>query len=179
MKLETKLTIRGFAAFAAVVALIGTCIQLEGCGTAEAATSAAAIVKTQTTIATVDPCAVETGSFTLTATGFSGTAPSGTATYKLFPCANLAFIFLPGLAGTSDADTFTAGPLPAALIPATIATQEHPVNGFDNGLEVAPMSIEISSGSSTIQYLNHAALSGWTSSGSKGVGLQVVTVFLD
>jgi hypothetical protein len=124
-------------------------------------------------------CDVETGSFDLTATGFSGTAPMGTATYKYFPCSNLAFIFLPGLAGPSDATSFTAGPLPSFLIPATIPTQEHALNGFDNNVEVAPISIEISAGSSTITYLKGGSTTGWTASGSKGVGLQVVTMFLD
>ncbi len=126
-----------------------------------------------------DPCTPQTGSFTLTATGFSGTAPSGTATYKLFPCINLGFIFLPGLAGVSDDTSFTAGPLPSNLIPATIVTQEHAVNGFDNDVESTPMSVIISAGSSTIQYLKNGNTSGWIASGSKGVGLQVITVFLD
>lgn len=124
-------------------------------------------------------CTIETGTFDLTATGFSGTAPTGIATYKYFPCAKLAYIFLPGLAGPSDATSFTAGPLPDFLIPATIPTQEHALNGFDNGVEISPISIEISAGSSTITYLKGGSTTGWTASGSKGVGLQIVTVFLD
>ena len=136
---------------------------------------AAATTKTSAT----DPCAVELGSFDLTATGFSGTAPTGTATYKYFPCANMAMIFLPGLAGSSNADTFTAGPLPSFLIPATIANQEHALNGFDNGVEQGVLSANLQAGSSTITYAIKGDWSGWTTSGSKGVGLQVITVFLD
>jgi hypothetical protein len=56
---------------------------------------------------------------------------------------------------------------------------QYAVNGYDNGVEQAPMSVYIQSGSNVITYTIRGEESGWTASGSKGVGLQVVTVFLD
>jgi hypothetical protein len=54
-------------------------------------------------------CTVQTGSFQLVVTGFSADTV-GTALYKFFPCAKYALIFLPALAGPSNATTFTASP---------------------------------------------------------------------
>ncbi len=150
----------------AFLALLSTALVSSSCGNAGAQTPG-------------DSCAEESGEFTLTATGFAGAAPTGTALYKYYPCEKLAHIFLPGLGGASNGSTFTAGPLPPFLIPATIPTQEHALNGFDNGVESSPMSAEISAGSPTIQYLKNGLLAGWTPSGAKGIGLQVITVFLD
>jgi hypothetical protein len=123
-------------------------------------------------------CTTQFGSFTMTATGFEGTV-SGTANYKLWPCDNRAEIYLPPLAGVSNTNTFTAGPLPAALMPATIQYQEHVVAGFDNDVETPGMSIEIEQGDSSIHYLKLGNENGWTASGSKGVGDQIVVVWLD
>jgi len=147
------------------LAILATALASSSCGNAGAQTP-------------TNSCAAESGEFTLTATGFAS-APTGTALYKFYPCEKLAHIFLPGLGGASNDQTFTAGPLPAFLIPATIQTQEHALNGFDNGIESSPMSAEISAGSPTIQFLKNGRLAGWTPSGAKGVGLQVITVFLD
>jgi hypothetical protein len=85
----------------------------------------------------------------------------------------------PRFPGPSNATTFTASPLPDFLIPASIPVQEHAVNGFDNDVEQSPMSVYIQSGSNMITYSIRGTESGWTASGSKGVGLQVITVFLD
>jgi hypothetical protein len=101
------------------------------------------------------------------------------AQYKFFPCAKYALIFLPALAGESNATSFTAYPLPDFLIPATIPTQEASVHGYDNGTEQALMSVHIFAGSNVITYLRNGLDAGWTPSGNKGVGLQVITVFLD
>ena len=103
----------------------------------------------------------------------------GMALYKYYPCDKLAYIFLPPLSGPSNATTFTASPLPAFLIPATIGSQEHLVSGFDNGREQSPISVIILAGDPTVRYLRDGDESGWTPSGSKGVGLQVITIFLD
>jgi hypothetical protein len=81
--------------------------------------------------------------------------------------------------GPSNATSFTASPLPDFLIPASLRFQEHAVNGYDNGVEQSPMSVYIQSGSNVITFTIRGDESGWTASGSKGVGLQVITVFLD
>jgi hypothetical protein len=131
------------------------------------------------TALTVD-CTPQTGSFAVTATGFGpGATTTGDVLYKFYPCEKLAHLFLPALYGPSNAATFSAGPLPTFLIPATIPYQEHIVTGFDNGVEQAPIQIVLSAGSATMIYSRDGEISGWTPSGSKGVGLQVVTVFLD
>ena len=123
-------------------------------------------------------CTVQTGSFQLVATGFASDTV-GTAFYKFYPCDKLAQIFLPGLSGVSNATTFTASPLPDFLVPATSAVQEHALNGFDNGVEQSPMSVSLEAGSNVLTYFFHGDSSGWTASGNKGTGLQIITVFLD
>jgi hypothetical protein len=130
-----------------------------------------------TTPATTN-CAPESGSFLLTASGFTNDT-AATALYKYYPCDKLAQIFLPALSGPSNATSFTASPLPDFLIPASLPFQEHPVNGYDNDVEQSPMSVYIQSGSNVITYSIRGNEAGWTASGSKGVGLQVITVFLD
>jgi hypothetical protein len=128
--------------------------------------------------ATTPDCTTQSGSFQLVATGFS-VDTVGMALYKFFPCDHYALIFLPALAGASSATSFTASPLPDFLVPATIPTQEASVHGYDNGVEQALMSVEIFAGSNVITYLRNGQDDGWTASGNKGVGLQVITVFLD
>jgi hypothetical protein len=123
-------------------------------------------------------CAPESGSFLLTASGFTNHT-AATALYKYYRCDKLAQIFLPPLFGPSNTTTFTASPLPDFLVPASIPFQEHAVNGYDNGVEQSPMSVILQAGSNVITYSFHGDNSGWTPSGSKGVGLQVITVFLD
>jgi hypothetical protein len=128
--------------------------------------------------ATAPDCTTQSGSFQLVATGFS-VDTVGMALYKFFPCDHYALIFLPALAGASNSVDFTASPLPDFLVPATIEFQEASVHGYDNGVEQALMSVHLSAGSNVITYLRNGDTSGWTSSGNKGVGLQVITVFLD
>jgi hypothetical protein len=158
---------KGFLAAAIGLALAG----LSGCGGGVVPDAEAQTTSTPS-------CAVQTGSFQLVATGFSADTV-GTALYKYFPCANYALIFLPAFSGVSNATTFTASPLPDFLIPATIAWQEAGIHGFDNDVEHADISAVITTGSNVIGFFHNGNQSGWTPSGSKGVGLQVITVFLD
>ena len=162
---------------------------LSGCGGTSAGPAVTQNINTQPPAsqspppapATTPPppnCTIQTGSFQLVATGFTNNTV-GMASYKYYPCDKLAQIFLPGLSGPSNATTFTAGPLPTFLVPATIAFQEHAINGFNNGVEQGPMSVELMAGSDVLTYSFHGNESGWTASGSKGTGLQVITVFLD
>ena len=173
---------------------LGTALILSGCGGSSAGPAVAQPMNTQpppaapaapiaptappaATTPTVD-CSMQSGSFQMVATGFVNDTV-GMATYKYFPCQKLAEIFLPALSGPSNGTDFTASPLPDFLIPQTIAAQEHLLGGFDNDKEQAPISVEIFAGDSTLHFLRDGASSGWTPSGSKGVGLQVITVMLD
>lgn len=123
-------------------------------------------------------CAVETGTFPIVANGFADPAPTGIVMYKLWPCAHLAFLFLPPIAGVSNSDIFEEGPLPEFLQPKTIEYQENRLNGFDSDVE-APGSVEIKANDPTLRFEIIAPHNGWTPTGHKGVGLQVLTVFLD
>jgi hypothetical protein len=154
---------------------------LSACGegvTVTPVASTVAQVPAPTPKTTAPDCTTQSGSFQLVATGFS-VDTVGMALYKFFPCDHYALIFLPALAGPSNSTAFTASPLPEFLIPATTKTQEASVHGYDNGIEQALMSVEIYEGSNVITYLRNGDTTGWTPSGNKGVGLQVITVFLD
>jgi hypothetical protein len=151
---------------------------LAGCSGSQVSQIASQVVPTAEAAPTTCALPPQSGSFQLVATGFSADTV-GTAQYKFFPCEKYALIFLPALAGASGATTFTASPLPDFLTPATLPTQEASVHGYDNGVEQALMSVEISAGSNVITYLRNGDTSGWTPSGDRGVGLQVITVFLD
>jgi hypothetical protein len=165
----------------AAVAAIALCANLSGCGSAQSAQSSPvpeASSPDPASPAATPACTVQTGVFPLSSTGFAENMVA-TAQYKFFPCAKYALIFLPAIAGASNATTFTAYPLPEFLIPATIPTQEAAVHGYDDGVEQALMSVEIFAGSNVITYLRNGQDAGWTATGNKGVGLQVITVFLD
>jgi hypothetical protein len=156
---------------------------LSACGegvtvTPVASTVAQAQTPQPTPKATAPDCTMQSGSFQLVATGFA-VDTVGMALYKFFPCDHYALIFLPALAGASNSTAFTASPLPDFLVPATIEFQEASVHGYDNGVEQALMSVHVSAGSNVITYLRNGLEQGWTASGNKGIGLQVITVFLD
>ena len=72
-----------------------------------------------------------TGSFTVTATGFSGTAPSGTAEYV--QVGKQVTLLLPELGGTSNVASFTLTGIPAALA-ARSAYARVPVQVINNGV---------------------------------------------
>jgi hypothetical protein len=150
----------------------------DGVQVTQAATPAAAQATSPASAANAPDCTTQSGSFQLVATGFS-VDTVGMAQYKFFPCDHYALIFLPALAGASNTAAFTASPLPDFLVPATIPTQEASVHGYDDGVEQALMSVEIFAGSNVITYLRNGDTSGWTPSGNRGVGLQIITVFLD
>lgn len=152
---------------------------LTGCGGAGASvTSNPAPAQAPAPAASTPDCTVKTGSFQLVATGFS-VDTVGMAQYKFFPCAKYAMIFLPLLAGPSNAATLTASPLPDILIPATIEWQEAGIHGFDQNVEHADISAVITNGSNVISFFYKGNQSGWTPDSSKGVGSQIITVFLD
>lgn len=74
----------------------------------------------------------EEGTFTVTATGFSGTAPSGTARYVRV--GKQVTLQLPTLtSNTSNATTFTVTGLPAALYPWVTLNCVAPI--IDNGVD--------------------------------------------
>jgi hypothetical protein len=121
---------------------------------------------------------MQTGTFNVTGQGFSGTPPTGVAIYKLSTAARLAWVFLPAISGPSNSTSFSITGLPAFLQPATL-TQQALIEGFDNGVEQGPLNTLIAPGSGTIIYQKNGSTTGWTASGNKGVGIQIITLFLD
>lgn len=83
-------------------------------------------------LGTVATQAYTEGTFTLTGTGFSGTAPSGTASYV--QVGKLVVVNTPTISGTSNATTFTLTGIPAGIAPAPGGY--HTLLGVDNGINL-------------------------------------------
>jgi hypothetical protein len=122
----------------------------------------------------------QTGTFTATLTGVSGTV-TGTATYSIsgktvtlcLGCGSTA------IAGTSNANTMTMTGLPAALQPATMA-QFIPCTVENNSGNVLAMAA-IGNGNSTISFFMGSppySASGFSTSGTKGLNGTVLTYSL-
>ena len=102
----------------------------------------------------------EEGSFTVTATGFSGTVPSGTARYVRI--GKHVTLRLPQLSGTSNATTCTITGLFPPLIPAIAATVVVAI--VDNGVGIIGQMIVGSDGVMTLTKIDGT---GFTASGTK------------
>lgn len=118
------------------------------------------------------------GSFLLAITGFT-VALTVPVIYKYSASYQLAFLFLPSISGTANATTLTGTPLTQPLIPASLATQEHGLLGFNNGTPLEVCSFEVSTGSNIFTFLNTGNVSGWTNGGNNGIYPQVVKLFLN
>jgi hypothetical protein len=113
-----------------------------------------------------------TGTFTVTATGFSGTAPSGTATYVII--GRQVTLVLPALTGTSNATTFTITGIPAAI--QTSVGQFCLVPAMNNNVWDVGLVSPVASGTWSL-YVNGGG-TAWTASGSKGMQNCVITYLL-
>jgi len=117
------------------------------------------------------------GSFVVTATGFSGTAPSGTINW--YQNGNVVTANLFGaLGGTSNDVTFTLTGIPTALQPATTASYFAVASALNSGSAVSTAYIEIPNGEGTWHLGLAGSLSGWTASGTKRVTSFSVTYLL-
>lgn len=108
----------------------------------------------------------DTGTFTVTYTGFTTTI---TGTAKWVRIGGFVILTLPAGNGTSNATSFTATGLPAAIQPATAGSLGTiAVNAVQNSGLYVPTSFTISGG--IITFYNGASESGssWTGSGTKG-----------
>jgi hypothetical protein len=101
------------------------------------------------------------GSFTVTATGFSTTV-SGTARWTIRD--NLVYLTLPALSGTSNSTALTLTNIPTAIQPTT--TQGCIVSAYDNS-SVGPSALQAAASSTWTWYKNF--VNAWTSSGTKGI----------
>lgn len=115
------------------------------------------------------------GTFTVTAAGFSSVI-TVTATWRIN--SNVCTLSIPAISGTSNLNTFTAGPLPANLQPATVSTA-FAIYAADNTAPAGAATIQINALSSVIQYLNNGSLTGWTATGGKTGGSCTLVYLLD
>lgn len=105
------------------------------------------------------------GTFTITATGFSG---SVTSTARYVRVGKAVTLHIPAMTGTSNANTFTFTGLPAAIQPAT--TQLILVNVVENNGSfpaIGSCYAEFAVGSGTVTLILNGNPSGWTASGTK------------
>ena len=110
-----------------------------------------------------------TGSFTGTGTGFSGTAPTATITYRTDASFTLcALVFGTGMTGTSNATSFTITGMPSSLTPAQ--TQAYYCTPLDSS-SATTGSVIFTASSAIITLAKNAVIgngvSNWTSSGTK------------
>jgi hypothetical protein len=116
------------------------------------------------------------GVFTLTGVGFSGTAPTMPATWRMLGQIVTLHFDSTGINATSNSTAFQLSGLPVALIP-TFATQEFRVGAIDNSAEVNDASIQVRS-DGTLRLLRTGSETGWTASGNKGFGAATITYLL-
>jgi hypothetical protein len=115
----------------------------------------------------------QANTFTVTATGFSGTAPSGTARYVKVGA--LVSIVFPRLEGTSNATTFTLTGLPVALQAVSMIVTQL-VGVRDNGAFLfAPGFLVLVPGSSVLTLYKDVPGTAWTASGTKTMVESVLT----
>lgn len=106
------------------------------------------------------------GTFTATGTGFSGTAPTGTATYVRV--GKQVTIVLPTLYGTSNATTFTLTGVPSEIVPPS-NVNSFPIRINDNGSALTwGCAFPKSDGIFDIRKDPNG--SAFTASGTKGIG---------
>lgn len=113
----------------------------------------------------------EEGTFTATATGFSGTAPSAAARYVRV--GKQVTVVLPNLSGTSNATDFTITGLPAGLAVPNFFRMV--VQVADNG---TPAYGVLQIGGTTFQLFPNVGFGAWTASGNKEAFIPPLTYML-
>lgn len=108
----------------------------------------------------------DTGTFTLTGTGFTA---SVTCTARWVRMGNVATLYQCQLTGTSNATTFTGTGLPAAITP-TRSQQFILSDAIDSGATQSGTANVIVGTGGTLTYLKVENASGWTNSGTKANG---------
>lgn len=105
------------------------------------------------------------GTFTLTGTGFSSTVTSTATWYRI---GNIVALNIGTLQGTSNATTFTATGLPAAITPNV--TQSQPCFDMLDNSAGTVATAQFNSGSATITFQkSFGVTTAWTNGGTKGV----------
>ena len=111
---------------------------------------------------------ITNGSFTGTATGFSGTAPTTTVYWSRF--SNWVFLAVSSISGTSNATTFSLTGLPSQLTPVTGLGFGNLVSAEDNSAPVSTRIWYFVANTGAINFYNGGSATGWTNTGTKGLG---------
>lgn len=121
---------------------------------------------------------VVTGSFTITASGFSVGYSGVTAEYVIVG-GRIVYLLLPEGDGTSNATTFTFTGLPAAIIPAAGAnSMSLPLAVLDaSGGNIGVAFVIANSGTIQLGLGASGNVNGWTASGTKGLQAAAVLVY--
>jgi Collagen triple helix repeat (20 copies) len=101
-----------------------------------------------------------TGTFTLTATGYTTTV---TVTARYYKFDRLVLLGIPTVTGTSNAQTLTLTGLPALLTPDASVAHHQVVHGRDNGLDADALLVL----GTTITVTRNLSGNAWTASGEK------------
>lgn len=113
----------------------------------------------------------QTGTFTGTITGVTGTVTCTNTYYIISKIATVTLCSSGTGTGTSNATTLTMTGLPTVLRPAAIANQDLPIAGAeDAGVLVVTANnafARVSTASGTIQFFKNGA--AWTATGTKGI----------
>lgn len=109
----------------------------------------------------------DTGTFTMTFTGFTAVI-TGTAVWSRV--GNLVALLIPSVTGTSNAVTFTATGLPAAIQPARaqIVAMAADLSLVDLGSNLVNPGASFAAASGTITFYKSGVSNTWSNSGAKG-----------
>lgn len=121
---------------------------------------------------------IGSGTYTASATGFSGTAPSVTYTWSRI--GKHVTVVIPLFSGTSNSTSMTL-PLPSYLVPTSLATNQNNLypRPLDNGTVATDIGLcWVVSGTSAIIFRKTPGGSTWTASGTKGIDQNIVLNWL-
>ena len=118
----------------------------------------------------------DSGQFTGTLTGFSGTAPSGTCTWSRN--GNQVMLVIPIMTGTSNATSMTMTGVPAAIQNPN-RTQGFAVGDIENATVLTGTFMgSLAAGSGTVTFYFNGSQTGFTASGTKGFAVNQVVHWL-
>lgn len=115
--------------------------------------------------------------FTITGSGFSGSAPTGTARYV--KRGNQVTLFVPQISGTSSSTNFSLTGIPASITPVRAHSFAVPCTR-DNGGDSNTSFVTVTTSNTITVSLSGgiASVTPWTNSGTKAVGIFTITYHL-
>ena len=111
---------------------------------------------------------IDTGTATITGTGFTDPDPTGTLTWIAVP-GRFAVVHLPELTGTSDATTFTLTGIPSQIQPATLVSSMGGVAITNNSVVANVGYIRVNAASGTWDLFPNANFGTWAAANTKAL----------